>query len=256
MTAMTMNADDGLDDVIAPPARRLLQLLAGVAAFATVLGVGWSAMQFTNRQPVTRVQIEGRFARLKIPDIDAAVRPLADRAFGDLDLIAARDAVQALPWTAHASVERVWPATLRVRAVERRPFARWGETSLLDMEAQVFTPAADEIPGQLPRLGGTPGKETVVLDMYRRLSAQLAASPFALQGLQQDARGEWTAQTEDGVELRFGRDDPQDKLEFLLGPAERVLKNRISEVKYVDLRYTNGFSVGWRDAPSAAKKEQ
>src|SRR3546814_4164666 len=91
--------------------------------------------------------------------------------------------------------------------------------------------------------------------MFRTLSGELAPSAFPLQGLTQDARGEWGGRTTDGVELRFGRTDPEDKVEMLLGPAERVLKNRMNEVKYVDLRYTNGFSVGWQD-PSNPNRDR
>src|SRR3546814_2321099 len=81
--------------------------------------------------------------------------------------------------------------------------------------------------------------------MFRTLSGELAPSAFPLQGLTQDARGEWGGRTTDGVELRFGRTDHEDKVAMLLGPAERVLKNRLNDVKSVDLRYTNGFYVGW-----------
>lgn len=255
MTALTMTADALLDESHSP-ARRHLLLALGLAAFAAVIAAGWGTLELSGQAPVARIQIEGRLVRIKAADVDAAIRPLVDRRFGELDLPAAQRAVEALPWTARASVERVWPATVRVRIWEREPFARWGEHALLDSEARAYTPQADEIPDGLPRLAGPAGKEGEVATMFRSLSARLIASSFALQGLAQDARGEWSARTAGGVELRFGRSDPQDKLEMLLGPAERVLKNRMTEVKYVDLRYTNGFSVGWLDPAKANTKEE
>lgn len=255
MSAMTMPPDeDDFIDAINPALRRPLALLVGALAFVTVIGIGWGGVEFASQQPVVRIQIEGRFARLQIADIEAAVRPLADRAFGELDLAAIRAAVEALPWTASASVERVWPATLRVRGSERQPLARWNEAALLDTEARPFTPDPSELPEPLPQLGGPPGSERAVAEMYRVLAERLRSSAFPLQGLAQDARGEWTARTSAGVDLRFGREDPMSKLETLLGPAERVLKNRMSEVKDVDLRYTNGFSVGWQPPAPVAKE--
>lgn len=254
MTALAMTADDAYD-LESTPLRRNLMLALGLAAFAAVIGAGWGALKFGGREPVERIQVEGRFARLKLADIDAVVRPLVDRRFGELDLAAVRAAVEALPWTARASVERVWPSTVRVRAWERVPFARWGESALLDTEARVFAPPAEEVPQGLPKLAGTPGNEALVADMFRTLSARLIQSSFPLQGIAQDARGEWNAYTADGVELRFGREDPQTKLEVLLGPVEHALKSRMADVAYVDLRYTNGFSVGWRTPPKPGSKE-
>ncbi|MFT4045498.1 MAG: cell division protein FtsQ/DivIB [Solimonas sp.] len=254
MTALAMTADD-LFDFESTPLRRHLLLAIGITAFAAVVAAGWGALELGSREPVARIQVEGHFTRLKLADVDGAVRPLVDRRFGELDLAAVRAAVEALPWASRASVERVWPATVRVRAWERVPFARWGENALLDTDARAFTPPADEIPDGLPQLAGTPGHEAPVAEMFRTLSARLIPSSFPLQGLAQDARGEWDAHTANGVELRFGREDPQDKLDVLLGPAERALKDRMADVAYVDLRYTNGFSVGWRTPARTEHKE-
>ena len=84
-------------------------------------------------------------------------------------------------------------------------------------------------------------------DAYQRLSTALAATPLALSGLSLDARGEWTAQTYAGVELRLGQGAPDEHVAVLTGSASRALSTRWREVAYVDLRYTNGFSVGWKD---------
>lgn len=257
MMAMALGNDEAPerdDEERAPLLQRpLVLLLLGALAVAVVFVSGWVALAATQRHAVARIQIEGRFARLQIADVEAAVRPLADRSFGDLDLLGIRAAVEALPWTASASVERVWPGTLRVRVTERKPLARWNEAALLDSEARAFTPLDEELPAALPLLAGPPGSEIAVSAMYASLAGRLRGTVFALQGLAQDARGEWTASTAAGVDLRFGRDDPQTKLDVLLGPAERVLQNRMSEVKDVDLRYTNGFSVGWRELAPAQK---
>src|SRR3546814_19804745 len=89
-----------------------------------------SALSIGSHTPVSRIQIEGRLTRLKSSDIEAVLRPLVDRQFGALDLAAAKQAVEALPWTSRASVERVWPATVRVSVWERPPAARWGDDAL------------------------------------------------------------------------------------------------------------------------------
>src|SRR3546814_5824859 len=103
-----------------------------------------SALSIGSHTPVARIQIEGRLERLKSADIEAVLRPLVDRQFGDLELDAAKQAVEQLPWTSRASVERVWPATVRVRVWERAPFARWGEDALPASDAPAFRPAASE----------------------------------------------------------------------------------------------------------------
>lgn len=256
MTAMVMTADElPADETPALRLPRALLFALGLLVLLMAALLLLSGARWVGRQDVARLQIEGRFTHLKVSDIEAVLRPQVQRRFGELDLAALRASVQQLPWVAQASVERVWPGTVRVRAVERMPFARWNNDQLLDSQSQAFTPAPEQIAQNLPQLGGTAGKEAMVAEMFRALSSQLKDSAFALSGLSRDARGEWLGHTQSGVELRLGRDDPQNAVATLLGPAERLFKNRVSEVKYIDLRYTNGFSVGWQAAPSAQRKE-
>jgi len=61
-----------------------------------------------------------------------------------------------------------------------------------------------------------------------------------------DARGEWTAQTRAGVSLRFGQAEPASLAAQLSGTVARSLADHLDAVSYIDLRYPNGFAVGWR----------
>lgn len=239
-----------------PRRLRLLPLLLLAIALPLLLAQ-W-------REPaLTRLQIEGRFNHVRPQAVREAAAAVLVGGFFSIDITAVRDAVGKLPWVARARVERVWPAGLRIRVWEREPFARWNGEALLDTGAVAFTPAAGDLPqsvlGILPRLAGTPGNEALVMQSYRLLAERLANTPFAIAGLSLDARGEWTAQTQDGVELRLGQGPAEDKLPVILDALPMALGNRLQEVAYVDLRYTNGFAIGWRDgaasrAPAAAAR--
>ena len=236
---------------------RLPRWLPGLGL--AILAIGLLTMALQWHQPMlSRLQLEGHFDRISPESLRrASAMHLAD-GFFSVDLEAIRNDVAALPWVARARVERVWPAGVRVRVWEREAYARWNADSLLDTGATAFTPAAADLAeprmAELPRLGGTPGNEKLVNETYRRMSQALAETPLALSGLQLDARGEWTAQTRRGVELRLGPGAAADKLPVLLGALPAALGERLAEVAYVDLRYTNGFAIGWlsRGAAPAA----
>lgn len=253
MTAMAMSAD-AFDDEPAPRMRGSLRFALGVAALLAAAGAVWGFFRVTGDQPVARLHIEGQLQRVSPAEIDAAVRPLLGDSFAQVDLDAVHAVVVALPWVGRVRVERVWPATVRLRIWEREPAARWGDEELLDTDGTAFAPAGREIPPLLPRLSGPQGSAGIVLAMYRQLSARLEGTPFALAGLSQDARGDWTGRTAGGIELRFGRGDPSQALDTLLGPAARALAERIEEIEHVDLRYTNGFSVGWRESVTGTQR--
>jgi cell division protein FtsQ len=195
------------------------------------------------------LEIGGDLEGVPAEVVRGIVAPRLDKDFYELDLNAVKAAVEALPWVAAARVERAWPATVRVHVREHRAVARWGERALLSDQDVVFTPP--DIPADLadaPRLAGPEGQQGAVREAFAALRAQLGDTPFAPVALEQNARGEWTARTADGIDLRLGRGAPLDAAPRLSGPVRTALEGRLQEVTYVDLHYINGFAVGWRQS--------
>ena len=60
-----------------------------------------------------------------------------------------------------------------------------------------------------------------------------------------------------GVVVRLGRQSVDERLQRFLTLASATVAKRIAEINYIDMRYTNGFSVGWngngRTALASAK---
>jgi cell division protein FtsQ len=79
-----------------------------------------------------------------------------------------------------------------------------------------------------------------------------------------DARGAWeltvtSAQNDPsdpensaGVTVRLGRQDIVDRLDRFINAASPLIAARANEVAYVDMRYSNGFAVGWTKARDGA----
>lgn len=205
--------------------------------------------------PLTQLELRGEFEHLQPVDVRAAAEPFLSTSFFTADVAAMRDAVAALPWVSRVRAERQWPGAVSMRVWEREPCARWNEHAMLDVEAKAFTPRAAEIPTGLPRLGGMPGHEAEVAQTWQRLAPALKGTRFELVALQLDARGEWTARTRGDIELRFGQVPPDERLPVLTEVAGRALEGRWEQVLYVDLRYTNGFATGWREAEATGGKK-
>ena len=230
-------------------------VLAAVSALLLILGGGGLYGAARGNHAVEHLQIEGPFKRVSPELVRTAVADQLPEGFLTMDLDAARASLERLPWVEHARVERVWPGDLRVRIWEREPYSRWHSNELLSTKAVAFLPDVKEIPEGLPQLSGPDGHEQEVMDAYKQLSQRLAATPLPLAQLDMDTRGEWLAHTASGVEMRLGQGDPLSKLDMITGPMLRALGPRLSEVNYVDLRYTNGFAVAWR-VPGAAAEEK
>ena len=64
--------------------------------------------------------------------------------------------------------------------------------------------------------------------------------------LRLDPRGAWEMVLTNGVTVRLGRRDVDARMERFVRVAAEVIAGRAAEIDHVDMRYSNGFSIGWR----------
>ena len=196
--------------------------------------------------PVRNLHMEGSFERVTPVEVQAAMAPGLQGSFLTVDLVELRGLVEALDWVRQAQVARQWPDTLVIRVTEHRVAARWGDTSLISLEGEVFAGEARHMFPELPRLAGPPDSELRVVDRYLELQGLLGAANLTLAALSIDERGSWRMQLKGGQTVRIGRSDVERRLERFFHLAAPLLRNEFDRVSHVDMRYTNGFSVGWR----------
>jgi cell division protein FtsQ len=203
-------------------------------------------------QPVRKLVVEGGFQRVTPIQIEAAIAAEHDRGFLSIDLSAVRERIRSIDWVDHVQVGRAWPDTVTVRITEHQAAARWGERGLLNTRGELFTENAQYEFPELPSLDGPPGTEHEVAIRYLAVRGALVAAELDLQSLVMDERGAWRVVLAGGQEIRLGRREVDQRLATFFAVVAPALGADFARVKYVDLRYTNGFAVGWREAANAS----
>ncbi len=222
----------------------LRALLLPPAMLLLLVGVFFAAQALLDR-PVKRLQLHGAFQRVTPIQIEAALAPALDRGFLSSDLGELRRRVESLDWVDEVAIARVWPDTLVVRVVEHQAAARWGENGLLNTGGELFTDESRYEFPELPHLAGPRGDERRVVSQYAAVRGRLAEANLVLHTLSMDERGAWQIELAGGQEIRLGRRDLQQRVDRFFEVVVPVLAAEMQRVSYIDLRYTNGFSVGW-----------
>ncbi len=200
-------------------------------------------------QPVRQLVVEGTFQRVTPIQVEAAIADELGAGFLTANLSALRERVESLDWVDRANVGRRWPDTLIVRVTEHKAAARWGKSGLLNVRGELFTESSQHIFPELPSLAGPPGSERDVARRYLAVRGKLAEADLKLESLGVDERGAWRLVLGGGQEIRLGRRDIDERLYRFFDVVAPELAAVLPRVDYVDLRYTNGFAVGWRGGP-------
>lgn len=225
-------------------------ILAGLALVALLLVLALD-------RPVRRVLVEGAFQRVSPPEIESAVVEVVHGGLASVDLGLVRERIERIEWVDHAVVQRRWPDAIRVTVTEQVAAARWNEAGLLNARGELFVRNARYVPPELPLLQGPDGSEHRVAQLYLEAQGPLLEAGLRLTGVRLDERGAWELELANGVVVKLGRQAVNERLGQFIRLASPLVSKRLAEIKYVDMRYTNGFSVGWnaRSALAVAPQE-
>lgn len=220
-------------------------MLAGLALITMLLVLALD-------RPLRRVLVEGAFQRVSPPQVENAVTRVARGGLTSVDLDAVRAEVSRIPWVDGVVVERRWPDALSVVITEQVAVARWNDTGLLNTRGHLFIRNARFVPPELPLLEGPEGSEGAVAQLYLDAQGRLLEAGLRLTGVRLDERGAWELAISDGIRVKLGRQAVNERLERFIALASPMVAKRLAEISYVDMRYTNGFSIGWSPKSSLA----
>jgi len=218
--------------------RRSALLGGSIAAMA--------ALTWALDRPIRVISMDGAFQRVSPGEIEKAVLPFTNAGFLSADLDRIQRAVEAVPWVDRARVQRRFPNSLHVTVVEETAMARWGESGLLNTRGELFIREAAHVPAELPRLSGPDGTESQVAQRYLAAQGRMLEAGLRIAALRLDERGAWEMDLDSGVTVRLGRRDVDERIDRFIRTASQVISHRLNDINYVDMRYSNGFAIGWR----------
>lgn len=225
------------------------RLAAMLVLMLTISVATWFGMRGVDRVlsgPVNHVAIDGELQHADRQRIASVIGESIVRGFWRSDLLALKQKLEAEPWIRHAHIRRQWPDNLTVTLNEQVPVAYWQERALLNDHGEVF------MPGKLPQLAlphliGPDGSQSQMMQDYQWLVQQFAPMQMQPMLFGLDAKGSRRVVLDNGIEIALGDGELGPKLQRLERIFAGQLGPRREQIARIDMRYTNGLAVRWRD---------
>jgi cell division protein FtsQ len=230
-------------------------LLTGVLFLSLVVVVGhqldkkWQIRSVSIKNvsmPIRYVRIEGVFQFLSKSEIQNVLQPIVMAGFFGVDMQEIHATVSTLPWVDAVTVKRVWPDTIDVKVQERKPYARWGENSLITEQGTVFTPDNIEPFKDRILIIGPELQQLKVLEIMKGIKTALADHSMTLAMFSVNERGAWKIKLANELEILLGRNEQLKKLQRFLKTLTVLDQEQFLQIERVDLRYPNGYAVSWK----------
>jgi len=229
-------------------------IMASGLVLAGILGWGWSTLTDPQVLPIKNVQVQGSFIHVNASVVRTAVAPVLAGNFLTVDVRRVQQVVQNLPWVKHAEVRRAWPDAVHIAVTEQVPVAQWGEAALVNDAGEIFSPPRSTYPAGLPGLQGPEGSGAVVVAALKDMSGIVAPLGLHIKRLVLDERRAWELELDNGMQVVLGRGNGYGRLLKFVRFYRRAFQGQADRVERVDLRYSNGFAVRWKQGGNAGSK--
>lgn len=214
-----------------------------------ILLVGWLAIvELKQKYPTTMLNLSGKLDYIAPVVIRSRVLDLLNNNLWIINVNKVKDRLYEDPWVQHVFVNKIWPNILKVNIVEHNPIAKWNNKFFITVTGKLL-PLNDDFMVKksliLPEFYGQNTQETQIIEIYLTLLEKLTTVGLFVSKIEIVPDGNIRVTLNNNVILKLGTFDLMDRVNRFIVIYKKKLQPIISDISYIDLRYTNGVAVGW-----------
>lgn len=221
--------------------RNIANTLIAFSVLAALYGTLHYVVHRPGLLPLQSVRLSAAPQRVIAADVLQVLHNEVNGNFFTVDVGHLRQALEKLPWVRGVSIRREFPDRLVVALEEHQALARWNGAALVNTHGEVFVASSE---AQIPEFFGQDGVSFEVAQRYGEFRQQLVVLNLQVTQLYLTQRHAWRVILDNGMTLELGREEMQQRLARFVAVYPYSLAVREGTVKYVDLRYRNGFALG------------
>lgn len=229
--------------------KNIANALLAFSALAMLYGAVYYTVHLPGLFPLRSVHLGAAPQRVDAQEVLAVARNEVRGNFFTVDIERLKQSLETLPWVRGVTIRREFPDRLAVQLEEHQALARWNgaarfdglRTGLVNTHGEVFSADSEQA---LPVFIGQAGDSIEVAQRYGEFSRQLAALDLQVVQLALSPRHAWQMRLSNGMVLELGREEMEQRLARFVAVYPYSLAAQAGSVRYVDMRYRNGFAVG------------
>lgn len=221
------------------------------AWFLVIAGVflgGYKIISQENVLPIKEISISGEFNQISAQELHGLVVDGFQGNFFTLSVNEIYQKFYALPWVEQIWVHRIWPDKINIEIRENKVVAILKGRGLLNDKGKVFIADAATVDGTLPVFVVANNYETEAIDAYKQYVEILNDVGLGIRQFNFDRRKSQSLFLSNGIALTLGRVNTEKRLMRFVSVYDSKLIATPAKIEGVDLRYTNGFAVKWKQA--------
>ena len=172
---------------------------------------------------------------------------LINKSWFNFDIDILKKELEKIEWVNTVGVRRVYPRKVKLSIEEHVPLVIWNNKYYINSYGEIFF--VKNISKKLPRLNSKNDRSETLFKYYSFFSNNLLTNKISdkiIEINENDIRS-LSILLSSGISVRFGSKNINDKMRIFFKSYKKILNTSdLKKIRYIDMRYSNGFSIGWK----------
>lgn len=177
---------------------------------------------------------------------EVAKKYVRSKSFFNVDINYLQSKIENIDWISSANIRRSYPNEIIIFVTEHIPIAIWNNKDYLNQYGEIFT--ANKKNNKFPILISKNNKNKIIFEYLSLFSNDLIRHNInekVVKIIEDDIRS-ISVILSSGFTIKLGSKNVKEKIDIFFKVYQTLNSSDLSKMRYIDMRYSNGFSVGWK----------
>ena len=175
-----------------------------------------------------------------------AEKYLKNKSFFNINLDYLKNSIEKVAWVKNAYIRRSYPNEVIIFIEEYTPVAVWNNDSYISENGYIFS--ANKIEKKLPKISSYSNRNIIIFEYFSLISDGIRKNKLNDKVLliKENEIRSLTVLLESNIAIKFGSKNIEERIGIFFKAYKTLNTSDLKKIRYIDMRYSNGFSIGWK----------
>ena len=157
-----------------------------------------------------------------------------------------KNSIEKVDWDRNANIRRSYPNKVIIFIEEYKPVAVWNNDFYISENGNIFS--ANKIEKKLPKLSSFANRNIIIFEYFSLRSDGILNNKIneKIYQIKEDEIRSLTVSFASNIAVKFGSQNIKERIDIFLKVYKTLNSSDLKKIRYIDMRYSNGFSIGWK----------
>ena len=175
-----------------------------------------------------------------------AEKYLKNKSFFNINLDYLKNSIEKVAWVKNAYIRRSYPNEVIIFIEEYTPVAVWNNDSYISENGYIFS--ANKIEKKLPKISSYSNRNIIIFEYFSLILDGIRKNKLNDKVLliKENEIRSLTVLLDSNIAIKFGSKNIEERIGIFFKAYKTLNTSDLKKIRYIDMRYSNGFSIGWK----------